>query len=627
MGLQGTDHLTEFAEDKRIVRLQYVAFAFLLLGMKLWLIWAYGNATPYWDQWDAEGAGLYKPFNDGTLGLSDMLSPHNEHRIFTTRVLALALLILNKNWNPLLQMVVNACLHIAAIMFVISLLVRVIGRNYLPALFGFSLLLFSIPYAWENTLAGFQSQFYFVFLFGIASLWLTVTHGPLSKKWWWGIVCAVFAFLSLASGIFALAASAVINGIFYFAGLRKTRKQLICIIVLIALTAVEFFLTPTLPYHEPLKAASFTQFYHALAGTLGWPISSNLIAVLARNLPALILTVILIRKRPPLADSRWFLLALIVWSVGQSVSIADGRAVGNLSSRYLDLFAIGILVNFACFISLVQSNPPKRAKWLAAGVSIWVALIFISLGSFAKNYVWKDLDFKHSCSLQEEMNTRNYLATGDFGYLKDKPFLYIPYPDPQRLAQFLNWPEIRKILPDNIRPPLSPVSIESKPVDAFIGNGYFYTTPKRTDTTLGSHNAQGDKGTGQLLMKFEAVNRGEIELPVAGYPLGAGMKIEIEQNGKSSRVIIESDPKESWGIGRAKVERGAFTVRVTDSSLKYWAAVSIPTLKGGGKFDRLTEKLLSKHYLFILVGLALIICSITYNGWITDAARSTKQDE
>jgi len=179
----------------------------ILFGIKLWLIGTYGNATPYWDQWDAEAANLYKPFLDGTLDWTNLFALHNEHRIFTTRLLALALLNINDIWNPMLPMVVNAGLHIASLVLCITLLTRVIGHKCLPALLVFSLVLFGVPYAWENTLAGFQSQFYFVLLFIIACLCFTVTQHPLSARWWAGVVCAMLAFLSLASGIFALAAA------------------------------------------------------------------------------------------------------------------------------------------------------------------------------------------------------------------------------------------------------------------------------------------------------------------------------------------------------------------------------------------------------------------------------------
>jgi hypothetical protein len=197
-----------------LVFLYYFTFATFIFGIKLCLIEKYANATPFWDQWDAEAALLYKPFIDGTLKFENLLSPHNEHRILTTRLLALSELMLNGIWNPLLQMVINAGIHILTVIILIALITRVVGRGYLPALLAFSALLFGLPFGWENTLGGFQVQFYFVILFSIVSIWLMTICEPFSVWWVLGILSSVLAFFSLASGIFCLATSTIL-GIFF----------------------------------------------------------------------------------------------------------------------------------------------------------------------------------------------------------------------------------------------------------------------------------------------------------------------------------------------------------------------------------------------------------------------------
>jgi len=137
----------------KISRLAFAAFAFILCGLKLWVISTYGNATPNWHQWKAEAMNLYRPLLDGRLDWNDLFAT------FTTRLLDPSLLAANDIWNPLLQMVVNAFLYVVAVVFGIALLTRVVGRKYLPALLLFSLFLFGIPFAWENTLDGFQLPF------------------------------------------------------------------------------------------------------------------------------------------------------------------------------------------------------------------------------------------------------------------------------------------------------------------------------------------------------------------------------------------------------------------------------------------------------------------------------------
>jgi hypothetical protein len=601
----------------------FSAFAVMLFGIKLWLIGTYGNATPFWDQWDAEAANLYKPFLEGTLGLADLFAPHNEHCIFTTRLLALALFKVNGIWNPLLQMVVNAGLHITALVLCISLLTRVIGRKYLLSLLVFSLVLFGVPYAWENTLAGFQSQFYFVLLFSIACLWLTVTQHPLSAHWWAGVICGMFAFLSLASGIFALAAAAIIGLVFYAMGLRKTRKQLLAVAILAGLFMLGAVLTPSLAHHASLKAASFPQFLDALMAVLGWPISSNFFSALIRNLPALVFVGVMLWKRPPADDRKWFLLALVVWALGQAVSIAYGRAVGNLSSRYLDLFAIGILVNFACLILIAQDHIGKRYSWTIIGVSVWAITVLISLGLYAGEHILADLSAKRDTGLAQEINTKNYLATGDFNHLKDKPYLHVPYPHSERLASILASPTVREILPTNIRVPLKPALVESQPANAFVSDGYYPTTPKRTDWTLGSYGAQGDAAVGQVTIRFDANKQSALlAIPVAGYPLGSGIKIEVEQNGQRTPVAIKSNPKESWKMAYVKVDKGSFSIILTDLSRANtgWLAVGAPSVTG--RLDAFINGLLANYLVFIMLGIVTVLLLLTQFGLTSRLTKS-----
>lgn len=600
--------------ERRFIFLQCCAFVALLFGIKLWLIGAYGNATPFWDQWDGEAENLYKPFLDGTLTWAHMFAPHNEHRIFTTRVLALALLTINKTWNPLLQMVVNAALHIFVVLFSIRLLLRVTGRHYLPAMLAFSLILFSIPYAWENTLAAFQSQFYFVLLFSLATIWLTVMQQPFSAKWWGGIVCSILAYLSLASGVFALAAAAAVNLIFFLGGLRRNGRQLLSIALLSALFIIGMWLTPNNPGHAVLKASSFRQFYDALLAVLGWPIKYNIVAAVLRNAPALILSAIMIWKRPPANDRRWFLVALTVWSFGQATSIAYGRASMSLSSRYMDLFALTILVNFACLIVLARSFVVKRRNLTVYAVCGWVGIIMFTLGWYGGKYVPGELAAKHDNSLEQEKNTRAYLATGDFSYLKDKPLLHIPYPDAGRLASILASPELREILPADINHSAKCLAVTENPAGSFIKNGYYQTTPKNIDTTLGSYTVQGNGTMGQATLTYSSkVANGVVEVPVAGYPLNKGMKLEIEEGGQRIPMTVENNPQESWGVAHAILFSNQFSIVVTDSSNTTWLAVGPPSVRS--RLDSFTDRLLSHYYLVLIIGFIILVLLLLPEGF------------
>lgn len=598
-------------------------FAVLLFGIKLWLIGTYGNATPYWDQWDAEAMQLYRPFQNGTLDWKDLFSAHNEHRILTTRLFDLALLCINGIWNPLLQMVANAVLHTLTLIFSIVLLSRVVGRKYLPYLLVFSLFLFGLPFGWENTLEGFQTQFYFVILFSFACLWLTVTQTPLSVWWWVGTACAILSFLSFASGILALAASAAIGAVFYVAELRKTRAQLISVAILGGLFILGWSLTPTVAGHAYLHATSIPQFIDVLMAVLGWPIPTHYFSALILNAPNVFFAFRMLRRRSPTTDRRWFLLALCIWATAQIASIAYGRVEGYFSSRYTDLFSIGILVNFACLISLVQDDLGKFNRRKIDCAVLWFFIVAASLGLFSCEWNYKELYAKRSIGQIEEANTKNYLATGDFSYIKDKPFLEIPYPgDGRAFSETLAMPEIKAILPSNIRSPLASSKMDESS-GAFIQGAISPETPKRSNMIFGSYAPAGKTAIGQTSLQFSVPQITHLAIPVAGYPLAEGNKIEIVQNGQRRPLIVRENPEDYWATIYTKVDAGPFSIVLSKSSASSWFAIEAPTVVG--KLDAFIKSLLASSIWFMVAGLVIGITFWVHYGLTNGTKTETAQ--
>jgi len=64
----------------------------------------------------------------------------------------------------------NAFLHSGAIAGFGWLMASLIGKKYWPAIWLLLALIIVPPFAWENTLWGFQSQFYFMVIFCPATL-------------------------------------------------------------------------------------------------------------------------------------------------------------------------------------------------------------------------------------------------------------------------------------------------------------------------------------------------------------------------------------------------------------------------------------------------------------------------
>jgi hypothetical protein len=593
--------------------LQYGAFGAMLFGIKLWVIGSYGNATPFWDQWSAEAQQLYKPFLEGAFDWRVLFATANEHRILTARLLYLGLLVINGIWNPLLEMVVGALLHLIALILCLVLLTRVLGKAHLRALLLFSLIVFGLPFDWENTLLGFSAQFYFLLLFSIAGLWLTVIPPPFSGRWWLGVACTALAFFSVASGAFAFAAAAFVGVVFYATRLRRTRGQLGAVAILAALFLLGLAVTPTVAHNAPLRASSPLQFLGALSGILDWPLGWGAFGAVFRNLPALGFLGLMFWKRPPATDTRWFLLALVLWSLGQEASIAYGRAVGNLASRYTDLYTIAILVNFASLLSIAQDSSGPRTVWAHIGAAAWTLLVLAFVLLNAERTLPTDLAAKRDLSVIQESNTRCYVATGDFNCLGGKLFGYVPFPFPDRLAEMLTWPSIRAILPSNIRTPLAETSLDIKPAGAFVPDGYDPNTPGRSSMTLGSYTGQGDAAKGQAWIRFDGNSPSPfLEIPVAGYPLGTGMRMAIEENGQRIPVVADTNPGASWGVAHVRLGSGSFSIHLIDSSTTEWLAVGAPVVVG--RLDWLTNDLLAAYPVFMMLGLAGWVLSVMLRG-------------
>lgn len=183
--------------------LEYLALFLVVVGARLWLVSLYGSPVPIMDQWDGEGATLFKPWIEGTLRISDLFQPHNEHRIVLSRLLALALLALNGQWDAQLEMAVNALLCGAIAVLVALALVKLFGHNLRTLIVLLVGLWSALPYGHENTLWAFESSFFFLLFFSLLAIWGLALHPLFSWPWWTGVAGLGLACLSMASGFFA----------------------------------------------------------------------------------------------------------------------------------------------------------------------------------------------------------------------------------------------------------------------------------------------------------------------------------------------------------------------------------------------------------------------------------------
>ena len=241
------------------------------LGAKLGLICKFGQSFPYLDQWPGEAMELFEPYFSGKSVLLSLIKPHNEHFIFFTRVFDLALLLLNGQWDGLLETAFNAVLHCAGIAGFGWALASLLGKKSWPLLWLVLFLDLALPFAWENTLWGFQSQFYFLIIFSWLTLWLLGLNDAFSARWWLGAFCGLAALFTVASGFLAAAAVMAVTGLAAWKQKAGWRRHLptwgVCVIII----AFGLGLKMSQPTDHTTEAKSLVDFAQALGKGLAWP--------------------------------------------------------------------------------------------------------------------------------------------------------------------------------------------------------------------------------------------------------------------------------------------------------------------------------------------------------------------
>lgn len=432
--------------------LSIIAVSLTILGAKLVLIDCYGSNVPFWDQWDSEADFLYRPYLTGDLSFFDLLKPHNEHRILASKLLALFLLEIDGVWFPKLQMVVNACIHVSAIALLLAMLSRGLDRTGHVILGACAALFFSIPFGWENTLAGFQSQFYLVFGFSILAVWLMIPAEAFSPRWLFGYVALIAAYFSMSSG--SLAAAAVVS-VYFLQFICRSRvfsvREFSGALLIIVAFLVMYKTIPEVAHHRALKANSLSEFLAALLAVASWPGSANPILAILLNLPAALLLARILVLKPAITKPAWLIIGAMAWVSLQWISFAYGRAAEPTASRYLDTITVGLLVNVAA--ALILSHEVYARRFWGWGFCLVLSAIVLA---HAYHPIFQGAPDRKANYDVQAANLSSYIKTGDLKGLASLPFFSIPYPNAERLAKVVDQAEIRDILhPDLTQRPLT----------------------------------------------------------------------------------------------------------------------------------------------------------------------------
>lgn len=358
---------------RRGVVIKGILLAVFVLGVQWMLIHRYSGESPFGDQWNAEAEQIYIPILRGEWHWTDLFLPANEHRIVPTRFLDVLLFrATGYQWDPKVQIVASGVLH--------AMWLGVLGawlmRRLSPAVHSWITLgiaiVGSVPLAYENFLWGFQSQFYFLFLFSTLAGWGLLGYRPNRIGWWVGLAAGFLATVSMGSGAVSGVAVLAVIGLRVIKARHLSGGGGMTAVAALALISLGMMLRVEVAGHTNLGTHSWGDFSLAFWRLLAWPFSSMLFAGVIIWLPIFTIALRWLRseRRTSVVEER--ILYIAVFVIGQLAALAWMRGAPLTftapSSRYLDVLLLGLLVNIAaCVIWVGSANRTVMTRYLAAG--------------------------------------------------------------------------------------------------------------------------------------------------------------------------------------------------------------------------------------------------------------------
>lgn len=555
-------------------------FCLILLGRFIFVS-IYAESVPFWDQWDAEGKLLIKPWLEGRLGVSQMLAAHNEHRILLTRLISLALLEANnRQWDNLVSAYVNVALYAANPVLLFAVLSSGLRTRSGRALLFIALLALAwLPYGWENSLVGFQSQFY---LMSLLAIWVIVIAAKAADNIWLPLkllVPAVFGLFTMATGFLGLVSAGAVLTLRALGGQLRVVRGGITVCVLAGICLVAFAFVPHISGHDSFRAHGLNDWLSKLSGILGWPAPHSSMIWPLIWLPTLLTIWAMFRDRR-VAQHELVALGLSFWTLLQIASIAYSRGV--LSSRYLDTVSVGVIANLWMALHFSESwRQTRRAptwRWLGhAPLGLLVLCVGFGLAQSTPSNL-ASAGERHRISIRQTINVRAFVSSGDRAYLDNQPPMHIPYPSPDILAGLLNDKTLRAALPASVRKPL--------PLKLTRQNGAFTAQASNQQVSVTTCDATenatclgnlGSWETSALATTFPYV---QVPISIEGTN-SRGLTIAIE-DGHSNSAVTSKEVDRAQRLILETPRSGAFRLSGKDSStqasLTAWSPIEVGRL-------------------------------------------------
>jgi hypothetical protein len=607
-------------QDRKVSSLLWVLGAFLvMLGAKLWLLKEFGTPLPYWDNWD-DAHTVFVPYFEGKLSLASLLSPHNEHRLFFTRIFDLGLLVANGQWDNHVLTVVNAVIHSSSLTGLGCLMARSMDGKPWPQIFLPLMLAVTVPFAWDNTFGGFHSMFYFMLLFSLLTIWLLGMHEPFNARWWLGVGTVACSLFTAASGLLGPAT------VFALVSLRLLREPAMfwrhwpTLVVCLFGVGAGLALKAEVPHHQILKAHSVLEFLVSFGKYLAWPWIVLPPFAIFNVLPLFFLAWICMRDPKACGQAEEIVLGIGIWALLQSAAGAYARGAGGAHPqwRYMDSTSFVVIANAWSLSLLALRHQPRLPfrRYFKAAAGIWVLACLSGLMLLCWRAWTVDIPERQLFFRMQMLTTRSYLATGDVNFLRPKRREYlIRFEGNPALSQdhaivltnLLNISQIRSMLPACVRDTLK---VLPERVEGFFTNTIALAKPETPGVviwaSLNTNQAAALRGE-FASQPIRASRLPYLEIPVAGDLGTPGLSLELIDLASGSRVPVnpERPPGSHWQNLHVKAPPGEFKLVAKDESESGWLAFQEP--REIGRLSMLAVYSLDSATMMFFTGIGLIM--------------------
>jgi hypothetical protein len=353
------------------------------------------------------------------------------------------------------EIVFNAALYAGVALLLARFALRVLPVRAAGAYAAAVAWFFATGVSADNTLCGFQSQFYFLSLFAVLHIGGTLLSRPRSWVWWLAPLAGAAGLFSMATGSFSAVAILLAVGARATRDQRMTRDDAWIMSANAAVLAAAWLLNVVQPDVEVIRAHGLWEGLEAWCYQLGWPVLSPWAAPLGIA-PMVLLGVAYVRRRTdghvPLA-----LLAGGAWYWLQAAAIAylrGGNGNHGFESRYADLLCLGVLLNLLALGYLAADAGSRSARRRLTAVAVGFGAV-VSVGLWFRNGVTYDTDLRLRPAINAARidGVRSFTIDHSPLFFKRKPWYELPYPGAERLGYLLNITRLRPALPVSVRRP------------------------------------------------------------------------------------------------------------------------------------------------------------------------------